>query len=109
MTDQSLLTSAATNTFVAMMSQGTSGDLMWMDYSAPRNEIGYDAYAREIDFPQINIDLIAGMVEETEEKWREAVAKAVSATKQISGAAREDLDVDEVRDVLADFVDELRG
>ena len=40
---------------------------------------------------------------------REAVANAVSATKQMSGAAREDLDVDEVRDVLADFVDELRG
>ncbi len=34
-------------------------------------------YAREIGFPQINIDLIAGMVEETEEKWKEAVAKAV--------------------------------
>ncbi|MEK7706835.1 MAG: coproporphyrinogen-III oxidase family protein [Verrucomicrobiota bacterium] len=36
------------------------------------------AYAREIGFPQINIDLIAGMVEETEEKWRETVAKAVT-------------------------------
>lgn len=36
------------------------------------------AYAREIGFPQINIDLIAGMVEETEEKWQEAVAKAVA-------------------------------
>lgn len=35
------------------------------------------AFAREIGFPQINIDLIAGMVEETEEKWRETVAKAV--------------------------------
>jgi oxygen-independent coproporphyrinogen-3 oxidase len=35
-------------------------------------------YARDIGFPQINIDLIAGMVEETEEKWREAVAKAVA-------------------------------
>lgn len=35
------------------------------------------SYAREIGFPQVNIDLIAGMVEETEEKWREAVAKAV--------------------------------
>ncbi len=34
-------------------------------------------YAREIGFPQINIDLIAGMVEETEEKWTETVAKAV--------------------------------
>ncbi len=34
--------------FVGMMSQGTSGDLMWMDYGAPRRDIGYDAYAREI-------------------------------------------------------------
>jgi oxygen-independent coproporphyrinogen-3 oxidase len=36
------------------------------------------AFAREIGFPQINIDLIAGMVEETEDKWRETVAKAVA-------------------------------
>jgi oxygen-independent coproporphyrinogen-3 oxidase len=36
------------------------------------------AFARDIGFPQINIDLIAGMVEETEEKWRETVAKAVA-------------------------------
>ena len=36
------------------------------------------AYSREIGFPQINIDLIAGMVEETEEKWRDTVAKAVA-------------------------------
>ncbi len=36
------------------------------------------AYAREIDFPQINIDLIAGMVEETPEKWRETIARAVA-------------------------------
>jgi oxygen-independent coproporphyrinogen-3 oxidase len=35
------------------------------------------AFAREIGFPQINIDLIAGMVEETEEKWRDTVAKAI--------------------------------
>ncbi len=35
------------------------------------------SYAREIGFPQVNIDLIAGMVEETEDKWREAVARAV--------------------------------
>lgn len=35
------------------------------------------AFAREIGFPQINIDLIAGMVEETEEKWRMAVAKTL--------------------------------
>jgi len=34
--------------FVGMMSQGTSGDLMWMDYGSPRRQIGYDAYAREV-------------------------------------------------------------
>lgn len=35
-------------------------------------------YAREIGFPQINIDLIAGMVEETEENWRECVRKTLA-------------------------------
>jgi oxygen-independent coproporphyrinogen-3 oxidase len=35
------------------------------------------SYAREIGFPQINIDLIAGMVEETEANWRECVAKTI--------------------------------
>lgn len=34
-------------------------------------------YARELNFPQINIDLIAGMVEETEENWRECVRRAI--------------------------------
>lgn len=35
------------------------------------------AYAREIGFPQINIDLIAGMVEETESNWQECVRKTL--------------------------------
>ena len=35
------------------------------------------AWAREVDFPQINIDLIAGMMGESEEKWREAVRRAI--------------------------------
>src|SRR6266480_410256 len=35
------------------------------------------AYAREVGFPQINIDLIAGMVEETEANWRECVRKTI--------------------------------
>jgi oxygen-independent coproporphyrinogen-3 oxidase len=35
------------------------------------------AWAREVDFPQINIDLIAGMVGESEEKWRDTVRRAV--------------------------------
>ena len=33
-------------------------------------------YARKIGFPQINIDLIAGMVEETEENWHRCIEKA---------------------------------
>lgn len=34
-------------------------------------------FARNIGFPQINIDLIAGMVGETEENWRECVRKTI--------------------------------
>ena len=39
----------------------------------------YRAYewARAVDFPQINVDLITGMVGETEEKWRDAVQKTL--------------------------------
>src|SRR5207302_3533482 len=35
------------------------------------------SYARSIGFPQINIDLIAGMVEETEENWLENIRKTI--------------------------------
>jgi oxygen-independent coproporphyrinogen-3 oxidase len=34
-------------------------------------------FARELDFPQINIDLIAGMVEETEENWKDCVVRTL--------------------------------
>lgn len=34
-------------------------------------------HARAIGFPQINIDLIAGMVEETEDNWKRCVDKAL--------------------------------
>lgn len=34
-------------------------------------------WARELGFPQINIDLIAGMLEETEDNWKRCVEKAV--------------------------------
>jgi oxygen-independent coproporphyrinogen III oxidase len=39
----------------------------------------YRAYewARQVDFPQINVDLIAGMMGETEEKWRDAIQKTI--------------------------------
>ena len=33
---------------------GTSGDLMWMDYSAPRKEIGYKAYGKAMAEQQRN-------------------------------------------------------
>ncbi len=36
----------------------------------------YD-WARQVGFPQINVDLIAGMVGETTEKWRDSVRKTV--------------------------------
>ena len=32
--------------FVGIMSQGTSGDQMWMDYGQPKKDPGLDAYAR---------------------------------------------------------------
>jgi oxygen-independent coproporphyrinogen III oxidase len=35
-------------------------------------------YARALDFPQINIDLIAGMLGETEDNWRDCVQKTVA-------------------------------
>jgi oxygen-independent coproporphyrinogen-3 oxidase len=41
-------------------------------------EIGQSyRYARSFDFPQINIDLIAGMLGETEENWRACVQKTL--------------------------------
>jgi oxygen-independent coproporphyrinogen-3 oxidase len=46
---------------------------------AHREDEIYRAYsfARRIGFPQINIDLIAGMVEETEENWQRNIAKTI--------------------------------
>ncbi len=35
---------AASPAFVGMMSQGTSGDSMWMDYAKPANDPGLDGY-----------------------------------------------------------------
>jgi len=35
-------------------------------------------WAREVGFPQINIDLIAGMLGETDDKWKMAVEKAIA-------------------------------
>jgi oxygen-independent coproporphyrinogen-3 oxidase len=41
-------------------------------------EIGRSySFARSIGFPQINVDLIAGMVGETEENWRDCVRRTI--------------------------------
>ena len=45
-------------------------------HGAKEIDRAYD-FARSIGFPQINIDLIAGMVDETEENWRECVRKTI--------------------------------
>jgi oxygen-independent coproporphyrinogen-3 oxidase len=45
-------------------------------HRSPEIEKAY-AYARSIGFPQINIDLIAGMLGETEENWHRCVQKTL--------------------------------
>jgi len=35
-------------------------------------------FIKALDFPQVNVDLIAGMLGETEDKWRNAVAKTIA-------------------------------
>jgi len=42
----------------------------------------YD-YARKIGFPQINIDLISGMVGETEENWRENIRQLIDLAPEM--------------------------
>jgi len=41
-------TAADDDSFVAMMSNGTSGDLHWMDYTKPRKSIGRPEYAESV-------------------------------------------------------------
>ncbi|MEX2215391.1 MAG: coproporphyrinogen-III oxidase family protein [Phycisphaeraceae bacterium] len=55
-------------------------DILSVNNRAHDNKAIYKAYetAREVGFDQINIDLIAGMVNETPEKWKDAVAKAIA-------------------------------
>ena len=63
----------ADDSFVGIMSQGTSGDLMWMDYGAPRRQIGYDAYAKEV--AQRVTDLVHGI------KWQESAPLKMAERK----------------------------
>jgi oxygen-independent coproporphyrinogen-3 oxidase len=46
-------------------------------HKSPEIERAYN-WAREVGFNQINIDLIAGMLGETEDKWKYAVEKAIA-------------------------------
>jgi oxygen-independent coproporphyrinogen III oxidase len=45
-------------------------------HRSPEIELAY-RFARSLDFDQINVDLIAGMVGETDENWRRCVAKTL--------------------------------
>jgi oxygen-independent coproporphyrinogen-3 oxidase len=47
------------------------------DHRSPEIETAY-RFARSLEFPQINIDLIAGMLGETEENWKRNVEKTVA-------------------------------
>jgi len=57
-----------------------SDDILTANGRAHRSPEVYRAYdfARSLDFPQINIDLIAGMLGETDENWRDCVAKTLA-------------------------------
>jgi oxygen-independent coproporphyrinogen III oxidase len=45
-------------------------------HRSPEIAVAY-GFARSLDFPQINIDLIAGMLGETEENWQSCIEKAL--------------------------------
>jgi oxygen-independent coproporphyrinogen III oxidase len=46
-------------------------------HRSPEIRRAYD-YARSLDFPQINIDLIAGMLGETDENWRACIRETLA-------------------------------
>src|SRR5262249_6879800 len=63
--------------FVAMMSQGTSGDLMWMDYAQPKSALNLDGYA----------EALAEIAHEAYRRveYREAVTLAMREAKRTLG------------------------
>ncbi len=63
--------------FVAIMSQGTSGDQMWMDYGQPQKDPGLDAYA----------DAVAGYAERAYRRitYHDEVPLAIAETKLVLG------------------------
>jgi putative membrane-bound dehydrogenase-like protein len=86
--------------FVGIMSQGTSGDLMWMDYSAPRHEVGYKAYAHAM--AERVRELIQGI------KWKaEAPLKMAERTLQLAYRVPDEKRLAWARDLAAKFGDGL--
>ncbi len=57
-----------------------SDEILTLNGRAHRSPEVYRAYdfARSLDFPQINIDLIAGMLGESDENWKDAVQKTLA-------------------------------
>lgn len=90
----------ADDSFVGIMSQGTSGDLMWMDYGAPKREIGYDAYAKEI------AECVATMVKGIQ--WRDAAPlKMAERTLDLSYRSPDAERLSWARDLAAKLGDRL--
>jgi oxygen-independent coproporphyrinogen-3 oxidase len=57
-----------------------SDDLLELNgraHRSPEIRRAYD-YARSLDFPQINVDLIAGMLGETDENWRACIRETIA-------------------------------
>lgn len=56
-----------------------SDEILEVNGRAHRSDAVYAVYdfARKMDFPQINIDLIAGMLNETDENWKSCVEKTI--------------------------------
>jgi len=72
-------------TFVGMLSQGTSGDSMWMDYSKPRHDSGFEQYNREL--AQVALDALK------EVKYQRDITLAMAEAKlklrrRVPGAKR---------------------
>jgi len=104
--------SSSEGPFVAMMSQGTSGDLMWMDYGSPKKEGTFESYAEEVAAEAMvayeaitwHDHVPVGIVEKTINlPWRvsdeERLAKARERVTALNGEipkAREDIYAHEV-------------
>ena len=60
--------------------ENLSDEILTLNGRAHRSPEVFRAYeyARSLDFPQINVDLIAGMLGETDENWQDTVARTLA-------------------------------